>query len=171
MPAESESQNLNIEPEKTLFSWKAPSRPFKRRNREFYVTVIAIAAIVGLVIFLAEGIMPVILIVSLVFLFYVLNTIEPEEVEYKITSRGIKVGQKLSPWTETIRFWFSQRYDSKLLIFQTVNLPGRMELVVKDEDREEIKKTLKNYVLEEEIPPSSLDKLTNWISEKLPGGK
>ena len=82
---------LQREPERNLVTWTAPARPFKRRDRQFYVTTFAIAGIVSLVLFLAEGVMPVILIISLVFLYYVLSTVEPENIEYKATTRGIKI--------------------------------------------------------------------------------
>src|SRR3989304_4840218 len=78
------------EPERDLVTWTAPSRPFKRRDRQFYTTVFAIAGIISLILFLAEGLMPVILIVALVFLYYVLSTVPPENIEYKITTKGVK---------------------------------------------------------------------------------
>jgi hypothetical protein len=59
-------QTSTPQPEKDLFVWMGPVRPFKRKNRDFYVTLIAIAGVVGLVIFLIEGFMPVILIISLI---------------------------------------------------------------------------------------------------------
>lgn len=157
------------EPERDLATWRAPARPFKRRNKEFYVTIVAIAAIVGLILFLVEGFMPVILIISLVFLFYVLNTVEPEEIEYKITSKGIKVVDKRTGWEAMVRFWFSRRFDSELLVVETLTLPGRMELVVSPEQKEEIKRALLRYLPEEKAPPSSLDRAANWFSKKLPG--
>ena len=158
-----------IEPEKELFSWIAPARPFKRRNREFYVTVIAIAIIVGLILLLAEGFMPVILLVSLVFLFYILNTVEPENIEYKITNKGIKVGDKKTPWEAVGNFWFSRRYDSELLILGLFVVPGRMELVINLGDKNKLKEVISKFVMEEEIPPSGLDKAANWFAKKLPG--
>src|SRR3990172_4343122 len=63
------------EPERDLITWTAAGRPFKRRDRQFYVTIFAMAGIVSLVLFLAEGFMPVLLIISLVFLYYVLSTV------------------------------------------------------------------------------------------------
>lgn len=160
-----------IQPEKTLFSWKAPARPFKRRDREFYVTLIAIVGIVGLVLFLAEGFMPVILLSSLVFLFYVLNTVEPETIEYQITSQGIKIADKDTLWPYLTRFWFSRRYDDNLLILETSLIPGRIELVINHSDRQALKEILVKYLKEEVAPPSFLDKAANWFSKKLPGNQ
>jgi hypothetical protein len=168
--AESEDEARPVvvrrEAERDLLVWTAPGRPFKRINREFYVTVIAIASIVGLVLFLVEGWMPVILIVSLVFLFYVMNTVEPENIEYKITNRGIKVSGKLTGWNYLVRYWFSRRFDSELLVFESLLLPGRIEFVIKVEDKEKIKRALSPYLTEEEAPPSYLDKASNWFAKK-----
>lgn len=178
MPAQQKKETSTLrenkkearEPEKEFFSWTAPARPFKRRNREFYVTVIAIAAIVGLVLFLAEGFMPVILIVSLVFLFYILNTVEPENLKYEITNKGVKVEGKMTDWVAITRFWFSRRLDSSLLILETLRLPGRLELVIKDENKKSIRKALSDYITEEKTPPSYMDRAANWVSKKLPKG-
>jgi len=103
------------EPERDLVTWTAPSRPFKRRDRQFYVTTFAMAGIVSLVLFLAEGFMPVLLIVSLVFLYYVLSTVEPENITYKVTSKGIKIGGKDTGWQFLNRFWFTKRFDNELM--------------------------------------------------------
>lgn len=154
--------------EKDLLVWTAPSRPFKRRNKDFYVTVIAISGLVGLILFAVDGFMPVLLIISLVFLMYVMSTVEPENIEYKLTNYGIKVAEKRTDWDLMGRFWFTKRFDSELLVIETAQLPGRMELVVLPEKKEEIKKIMNEYLIHEEIPPSGLDKAANWFSKKLP---
>jgi hypothetical protein len=162
-------ERVKHEPEKDLIAWQATARPFKRRNREFYITVIAIAAVIGLILFLVEGFMPVILIISLVFLFYVLSTVEPEEIQYKLTNKGIYIAERKTEWENLIRFWFSRRFDSQLLIIETFSLPGRLELVIDPGQKDEIRKTLLNYIPEEETPASGLDRAANWFSKRLPG--
>lgn len=154
--------------EKDLVTWIAPARPFKRRDRQFYVTVISIAAMVCLILFLAEGAMPVILIISLIFLYYVMSTVPPDNIEYKITNKGIKVLDKRVDWQYLGRFWFAKRYDSELLILETSFVPNRMELVITPESKEQIIKTLSEYLVQEEISPSNIDKLIDWFSKKLP---
>jgi hypothetical protein len=157
-----------MEPEKTLFSWKAPVRPFKRRDREFWTTVIVIAVIFGLILFLIEGVMPVILIIAVVFLYYVLSTVPPEDAEYSLTNKGVKIEDKTTSWNVLTRYWFSKRYSSKLLIFEMTAIPGRLELVINEKDKPSLKKHLKEYIVEEEVPPSTLDKTANWLSERFP---
>ena len=172
VPAESPSpaQEPRIpQPEKLLFSWTAPSRPFKRRDRDFWVTVIIITIIIGLVLFFAEGFMPVILIISVIFLYYILNTVEPENIDYKITTKGLKMADKLNPWDNLGRFWFTKRFNDQILVFEAFTLGGRLEVVFKPTDKEKIKSILSKYLLHEEAPPSIIDKATNWFTKKLPG--
>lgn len=156
------------EMEKDLVTWIAPARPFKRRDKQFYVTTISIAGMVCLILFLAEGAMPVILIISLIFLYYVMSTVPPQEIEYKVTNKGVKVGGNTTEWSLLGRFWFSSRYDSQLLVLETKMIPNRMELVIKPEIKEEIRTNLKDYLVEEEISPSNLDRAIDWFSKKLP---
>ena len=169
--AEPEPQQVTLkrEIEKVLYEWKAPARPFKRRNRDFWITAIAIAVIVGLILFLVEGFMPVLLVIALVFLFYVMNSVKPEEVAYKITNYGVKFADKLTPWNMMSRFWFTRRFDSKLLVFEANVISGRLELVVDGADEDKITKVLAKYVVHEEAPASYLDKTANWFSKKMPG--
>lgn len=171
--AENEARPVVIrkEPERDLVIWTAPARPFKRMDREFYVTIIAIAAVVGLILFLVEGWMPVILIVSLVFLFYVMSTVEPENIEYKITNMGVKMAGKRTNWEVLVRYWFSRRFNNELLVFESLLLPGRIELVIDSGDKEKMKKALSTFLPEEEAPPSYLDKAANWFGGKIPGNR
>ncbi len=156
------------EPERELVTWVAASRPFKRYGRRFYVTIFSIVGIVSIVLFIAEGIMPVILMVSLIFLFYVLSTVKPEEIEYKVTNKGIKVDGKETPWQEIRRFSFLSKSGGEVVAFDTINFPGRMEIVVKPEIKDKLKNEISAYVPYETIQPSFLDKLTSWVVKKLP---
>jgi hypothetical protein len=159
------------EPERDLVIWTAPARPFKRRDRQYFVTIFAIAGIISLVIFLAEGLMPVILIISLVFLYYILSTVQPDNIEYKITTKGIKIADKLTEWRFLSKFWIGHRMDNDILFFDTYQIPGRIELVIKPEIKDELEKEISAYIAFEKAPDSNIDKLTNWVSQKLPGNK
>lgn len=168
-PAVAIPQTKKIEPEKILFSWRAPERPFKKRGRDFWVTVITIASLFGVILFFAEGAMSVVLIVALVFLFYVMSTVEPQSIEYHITNKGVKISERTTEWQFLTRYWFSSRFDTPLLIFEMNVIPGRLETVIQDKDKPSIRKALKDYTVEEEVPPSGLDNAANWFAKKLPG--
>jgi hypothetical protein len=177
---ESKESTLNSEPqavvvrresERDLVTWTAPARPFQRHNKQFYTTVFAIAGIISLVLFLAEGIMPVVLVVALVFLFYVLSTVQPENIEYKITTRGVKIADKLTVWQTMTRFWFVKRSGSDVLAFETSLIPGRIEIVINQSIKDDLKKEISAYIPYEEVPASGFDKVTDWVTAKLPGNK
>jgi hypothetical protein len=159
------------ESERDIETWTAPARPFKRRDKQFWITTIAMAGVVGLVLFLVEGFMPVILIVSIVFLFYVLSTVEPENIEYKVTNRGIKIAGKLTEWGNMGRFWMSRRFDSELMIVEIFTLPGRLELVMDPSKKDLIQKAVSEYLAYEEVAPLGLDRAANWFGKRMPGGK
>lgn len=161
-------ESKEMEPEKELVSWIGPSRPFKRRDRKFYITTISIAGLFALVMFLVEGFLPVILIISIVFLFYVLSTVEPENIEYKVTTKGIEIAGRKTEWRMARRFWFTNRFGSTLLVVETVAFPGRLEVVIPANQKEEIMKALGDYLTHEEAPPSSLDKAANWFAKRMP---
>jgi len=155
--------------EKVLFSWKAPSRPFKNRNREFFTTILSIAALLGIIFFLIEGVMPVLVIVSAVFLIFVLSSVPPQEVEYEITNKNVVIGGKKYPLRQISRFWLAKRFGYDLLVFETpFRFPGRLELVVQGQDIEKLKETLYDYITFEEGTPTFLDKAASWFSKYLP---
>jgi hypothetical protein len=154
------------EPEKMLFSWKASSRPFKKRAKEFWLRTIAVASVLGLVLFIIEGAMPVILLIAVFFLFYILSTVEPETIEYKITSYGVRVAENLNDWNFFTRFWFTERLGSNLIVFETTGLTGRLELIIDLKDREKLKTEVSKYIQEEKATPTSIDRASEWISER-----
>lgn len=158
----------NKEQEQDLVVWTAPSRPFKRHGRKFYVTTFSMAGIICLVVLLAEGVMPVILIISLIFLYYILSTVQPENVEYKITNRGFKIAEKETPWEIVLRFYFLSKAGSEVLLFDLATFPGKMELVINPETKEQLKKEISAFAPYEEVLPSAMEKITGWIAKKLP---
>ena len=156
------------EPEKELFTWRAKSRPFKKRTKEFWVSVIAIASVISFILFLIEGPISVILVISIVFLTYILSSVEPDMIEYSITNRNIKIAGQRTNIGIVMRYWFSKRFNETLLVFETTGFPGRLELVVNEKDKEKIREALAPYLVEEEATPSRLEKSAEWLSNKLP---
>ena len=115
--------------------------------------------------------MPVLLIISLVFLYYVLSTVEPEKIDYRVTNKGIKIANKDTSWQYLTRFWFTKRFDQELMIIETILIPGRIELVIDAEVKEKLKKEVSAYIPFEEVSASALERATNWLTAKLPGNR
>ena len=159
---------LTPKKEELLFSWRAPARPFKRRDRNFFTTVAALGVLIGLILFFLEGILAVAVVAAIVFLVYILFTVAPEEVEYKITNKGSMLGEKKHLWGEFRRFWFTKRLDSNLLVVEIVNFPGRLEMVIQVEEKSKIREVLEQYLIHEEAAPNFLDRAAAWMSKKIP---
>lgn len=154
---------------KILYTWKASSRPFKKRDREFWTTVLAIVFLVGLILFFVKEWFLIAAIISLTFVYYVLSTVEPEEAKYKISNRGIIYAGQTYPWEAIDQFWFSEKYGQKTVNFEIRSgLPGRITILLGEGDEGEIKKLLLKYLLEEEPKPSFLDNAADWLQKKVP---
>lgn len=155
--------------EKTLLAWKAPSRPFKRRNREFFTTVFAIAFLLGVILLFIKEWLLIAVIVALVFVFYVFSTISPEEVEHKITTRGVRTGGRIYEWDELGRFWFASRWGQKMLAVETrFRMPGQLLLLLGDQKEDKIKEALGKHLSIEEPEPGFFDRAADWLTAKIP---
>ncbi|OGM10540.1 hypothetical protein A2159_03475 [Candidatus Woesebacteria bacterium RBG_13_34_9] len=161
--------NVQNETEKEIFKWSAPTRVTIKKTKEFWVRGLVTISIFGLILFIAEGVMPVILLISIAFLIYVLAMIEPQKAEYAITNKGIRISGNLNVWDFFTNYWITTRFSRKMIIFGTVSLPGSLEIIIDEKDEEKIKTSLVNYLKEEEIQMSNLGKLSNWIYSKLIG--
>ncbi|QQS39098.1 hypothetical protein IPM62_00570 [Candidatus Woesebacteria bacterium] len=157
--------------EKSLYKWRGSARAFKKRDRDFWVSVIAIASVTGFILFIIEGIISVILIISILFLYYVLSTVEPGEIDYEITNKSIIIAGEKNPLENFIWFWFGQSLGNEVLVLGSVNMPGRLDLVYKLEDKEKLRKVLSPYLPELTDSPTRTDKATEWLSKKIPANK
>jgi|GEM_PF-610719 len=166
--ADKKRKRMETGEEKVLLTWREGSRPFMNRSRDFWVRLLSISFLLGVILFIIEGPMPVILMASLIFLFWTLTTVKPEEVDYQITSYGVRFAGKLTEWEDMGSFWFAARPGAEVLVFELFKLPGRLELVFPQNMKEEVEKTVSKYLVHEEVAPNALDKVANWASRYLP---
>jgi hypothetical protein len=154
---------------KVLYSWFAPSRLFKRRDREFWTTVLAIVFLIGLILFFVREWFLIAAIIALTFVYYVLSTVEPEDIEYKITNRGLVYVGQTYPWENLTRFWFSEKHSQKTVNFEVrEGLPGRIIFLLGKGDEKRIKEILLKYLVEDEPKPTFLDNAADWLQKKVP---
>src|SRR5690349_15941104 len=77
---------------KTLLSWTAPDRPFRKKDRSYYTTIAILVVLLGLIAFLAEEMILIGALLALMFVAYVLAFVPPNDVEYKISTQGVIIG-------------------------------------------------------------------------------
>lgn len=156
-------------PTKILLSWTAASRPFKRRSKEYFTTVGAIIVLCGLILMAAREFMAVAPILGLAFIVYVLSTVEPEKIDHQITNKGIVSGNKTYQWNTLGRFWLSKKWGNEILnIEHFLTLPSRLTLLLGETSKEQVKKILEEYLMLERPEKSLVDKISGWLTKKIP---
>lgn len=177
MPEEKKQESQEAQPsikgeERILLEWKSIERPFKERGRDFYSTVLVLAVLIGIILFFIEGLMPVLLVASVVFVVFVMSKAQPRVVEHKITTRGIETERNKFWWSELIVFWFEEKWGYDLVHVLTArNWPRQILLVLPESgeiEKEKVKEVLGNYLPLEKPQDSWLDKAVNWLGDKVP---
>ncbi len=168
-PAEDDAFAIN-DPVRTLISWTAPARPFRKKDRSYYTTVVILIVLVSLIAFLAGEKMLIGALFALGFLVYILNYIPPDDVEYKISTQGVTIKDHFYHWAELDSFWFSQKDGFKVLnILTQIRFPGVLMLVLGEASEEEVKKVCARYLPYHEIAPRSLmDKWSEGLQKHFP---
>ncbi len=159
------------DPVKTLLSWQASARPFHKKDRSYYTTIAIIVVLLVLISFLAHEFLLIGVLLSLAFVAYVLGFVPPGEVEYKISTQGITVGDHFYFWQELDSFWLGEKEGHKILyILTNLRFPGQLMLVLGDQIEDgEIKKVVAKYLPFHEIAPKSLmDKWSEGLQKHFP---
>ncbi len=153
---------------KTLLIWRAPSRVFKVRDKEFYSTVIALAILASIVFFFVKEFLLVVVIWAGVLFTYALSNYPPEEVEHKITDHGLTTLGTFYPWEDLGPFWFSEKYQTIVLhVSARRQLLGELTLLLRNEDQDKIKDLLaKHLPYLENRQETWSDRASSWLSSK-----
>lgn len=154
--------------EEISLEWKAPLRVTESRSREYTITLIAIVSVVALVLFLAEGIMPVILIGALFFLYWNLQKLPQNEAIYKLSNLGVHLESLFYPWDVFTNFWEEKRGNYEVFVLGHNLRGGRTALFITSDVKEKAEKILTEKLKKEELSKSGGEKLMNFVASKLP---
>ncbi|MBU4210701.1 hypothetical protein KKC08_02560 [Patescibacteria group bacterium] len=159
----------DLNEEKELFAWEASERAFKKKDKDFWITSIAILGLVSVILFFAKEFFLVVALGAVLFLYYVLSTVEPKNTKNKLTNRGVYFGELFYPWTDLHRFWFGKSLDCEALFFETnLRFPREFCLIIDKKNEEKIKKIVVKRLPLIEISPRFIDKASEWLAKKLP---
>lgn len=155
--------------ERLVLEWVAPSRPFKKRDREYYTTIGIIVFLLTLILFFAGQFLLIAVLISLAFVSYVLASVPPEPIHNMITTFGIRTGDQIFYWEELGRFWFSEKYKSDVLHVETARaFPAQLMLLLGDKTKEEVKTAMLKHTVFEKPAATWLDNAAKWMQEKFP---
>ena len=145
------------DPLRTIITWKAPSRPFRKKDRSYYTTVAILVILFAPIALFLGGATLLLALLALGFAVYVFNLVSPDEIEYRISTQGVTIGDHFYHWQELDSFWVSQKDGSKILNLLTrYRFPGVLIMIMSDDHIDEIKRVCAKYLPFHEIAPKSL---------------
>ena len=154
---------------KAIIAWKSPERIFKARSKKYFTKV----ALYGLIFILAAiafgEFFFVGVIIAVIFVVYVLATVEPAVIEHKITNMGIISGGSAFLWEELDSFWFDKKGDDRLLIVQTdLHFPTRLIILLTTVSERTLLDLLEKHLHFHHGPVHTLfDKWANLLQKRI----
>ncbi|MBI2599816.1 hypothetical protein HYW43_02765 [Candidatus Daviesbacteria bacterium] len=161
---------MEAEEIRTLLSWEAPARPFRKKDRSYYTTLAIIVILLVLILLLAKEFLLIATLLALTFVAYVLAFVPPHSINYRISTQGITIGEDFYFWHFLDAFWFSQKEGAKVLHIQTrLRFPAQLMLVLQGVDEEKIKKVVARFLPFVEVPYKSwLEKWSEGLQKNFP---
>jgi len=155
---------------KTLLSWTAPGRPYRKRGKEYFASLVFITILLQIILFLFSEYLLMVLVLSLLFVAVALAVVPPHNITYKITTEGIIIDDRAYLWQELYDFYFKKRNGVELLHIQTyAMIPGQITLILGDIHTEQIKAILLPFLpYREVVRPTFTEKSANWLSKTFP---
>lgn len=155
---------------KTLLSWTAPGRPYKKRGKQYFMSVLLIALFVMVILFLFSEYLLIAVVASLVFVTFALALVPPHPYHYRISSEGITIEDHFYLWQELYDFYFRKQHDQDVLIIRTkAFLPGELSIVLGDIHTEQVKSAILPFLpFREVIHETFMEKSGNWLSKTFP---
>jgi hypothetical protein len=167
---ELEELHAQVKQAKAIIAWKSRSRPFQKRGKDYFLTLLLLMLIFIFIAAVTREFMLIAVGLSLVFVAFVLAKIEPEEIEHKITKNGIVSANHSYFWEELRYFWFSKKAGSEILNIETkLRFPARFIILVDTISVAGVKNVLSKYLPFREIPEINfLDRWADRLTRLLP---
>lgn len=126
------------------------------------------AFLASIILFFIEGIMPVLVIWSLVFMLWTMSHTDPRQRKYALSTWGIKTLERTYRYEIMSQFWFESKWGARLLRINLVGAPWHIIIVINPEDEDKIRKIMLESVTFQAPPLTWLDRLSKWLGEKIP---
>lgn len=155
---------------RTLLSWTAPGRPFRKKSREFYLSALLIFFLVEVIAFLFGQFQLMLAVTAVTFLAITLATVPPKDFHYKISTEGVKIEDHYYIWGELYDFYFKRIDKVETLIIRTEALiPGELRLTLGNISRDHARQILVNFLPYREVVHGSfMDRAGEWLSKNFP---
>lgn len=155
---------------KTYLSWTAPGRPFRKKGREFFLSILLITFLIEVILFLFSQYQLMLTVAALTFLSWVLSSVAPRDFHYRVSSEGIKVEDIFYIWSELYDFYFKKINGVDTLIIRTQALiPGELSISLGTINRDHMRKVLVHFLPYREVVKATfMEKSADWLSRTFP---
>ena len=173
MPRQYRLAKALSEESKLLYKWEAPSRVHTRRNRQWYWTVALVVMAIVVILAFFQELALIAAVIAFMFVIYVVATVPPGDIEYRLTDHGFETGDPKKPeeltaytWEQIDTFWFSFKQGREVLNLDTkISFPARLSVLFNRTDRKRIVD-----ILEEKLPYKAAPKRKQGWLERMSDG-
>ena len=152
-----------------LLVWEAPVRPFKKRDRVYYQTVIALAFLLVVISFFLREWLLIGSVLAVVFVSYVLAAVPPPAIRNKLTKKGVWTGDTFYRYPEINQYWFETQLENSVLVLMLKKNGFQVLLVIPQNKQKKVDTLIRDNVVFREKPLKSLvSKLGDWMKRKIP---
>lgn len=170
MDQENQKKEPKPDQKDVLLSWTAPARPFKKRDKTYYQTSVALAfLLIAILLFIKEWLL-IGLVLAIFFVAYGLSSIEPPKIKMQITKKGLWMEDEFYKFLEMTEYWFEKKLEQEVLVLVLpMEPPGRVDVVIAENLQERIDNILREKLVFREKPLKTfVDKASGWLSSKVP---
>ena len=155
---------------KTLISWSAPGRPYRKKGKEFYLTGLMIVFLINIILFVFSEYMLMVVVITLYFFAIALASVPPKNFHYRISNQGIKVEDHFYIWDELYDFFFKRIDGSEVLVVRAKDIiPGELKISLGDVPSDHVRRVLINYLpFREVVRPTFMEKGGEWLARNFP---
>jgi len=151
---------------KTLVSWTAPGRPFRKKGREFYLSSLLIVFLIEVVLFIFSEYLLMFVVGALYFFSLVLSSVPPQNFHYRISTQGIKVEDHFYIWDELYDFYFKKIDAQHILIIRSQALiPGELQITLGEVPVDHVRRVLMSFLpYREVVHPTFMERSGDWLA-------
>lgn len=155
---------------KTLISWSAPGRPFRKKSKEFYISGLMVVILIDIILFVFSEYLLMFVVLTLYFFSVALSSVAPQNFHYRISTQGIKVEDHFYIWDELYDFYFKKIDGVQILLVRARSMiPGELKITLGDVPADHIRRVLMAYIpYREVIKPTFMEKSSDWLSKNFP---
>lgn len=155
---------------KTLVSWSAPGRPFRKKGKEFYISGLLIVFLVDVILFIFSEYLLMFVVIALYFFAVALAYVPPQNFHYRISTQGVKIEDHFYIWDELYDFYFKVIDGVEVLIVRTHSIiPGELKITLGDVPLDHVRRVLVGYLpYREVVRPTFMEKSGDWLAKNFP---